>query len=57
MKKIFTLIFCSIVFFATAVVADEENIDDNIVQNILSSQDVNALEKLIAEGLDVNSRD
>src|SRR5574344_995532 len=34
-----------------------ENVDDNLVQNILSSQDEVAFDKLIRDGLDVNSYD
>ncbi|MBR1399193.1 MAG: ankyrin repeat domain-containing protein [Alphaproteobacteria bacterium] len=41
----------------TAVPVTSNNIDDKYVQNILSSQNEKAFDKLLAEGLDVNSRD
>ncbi len=51
---VFMLSFFSFNFVANA--ADDE-IDDAYVQKILSSQDEKAFDDLIAQGLDVNSRD
>ncbi len=55
MRYFFTLFTCF--FFACSTAAFTQEIDDAYVQNILLSQDKEAIQKLIDDGLDVNSRD
>ncbi|MBR3502567.1 MAG: ankyrin repeat domain-containing protein [Alphaproteobacteria bacterium] len=57
-KNFLILFFGAVLFFSGAVAAENENeVDDAYVQKILVSQDEQAFDNLISQGLDVNSRD
>lgn len=56
MRYFFTSL-CTCFFVLSSAIVFAQEIDDAYVQNILLSQDKRAIQKLLDDGLDVNSRD
>ena len=57
MNKLVLIVMLSFFSFNFVANAADDEIDDAYVQKILSSQDEKSFDNLIAQGLDVNSRD